>query len=289
MLKVSADYTESFKLFEDLVAKTDNTYVFDEETSVKGELVLLEVIKDMGLNPMKTEEFKKGIMRLFNIEILNMPDLNNNRFIFTPNHVSDFDAIILGLLHPKIRIVSKNDWTNNVKLRQFLDIHYDLYGLDRTSLQSLRVLLTDSINYFNDSDEINKINKINKSEDNKEIEIEIESRHYLIFSQGTISDFNNNSLERISSVAQKISEKTSVPIVNVFVEQVSLYHPTRIVFDEPMKLSPEDDFRKIWLEREKSMQKALLPPARLPKLSHKHANNNKPGDPFFQTILRNIK
>ena len=189
-----------------------------------------------------------------------MPDLDNNRFIFTPNHVSDFDAIVLGLLHPKIRIASKDDWTNNEKLRKFLDIHYDLYGFDRKSLQSLHVLLKDSIKYFNDSDE---------------------NKHFLVFSQGTISNFNNNSLERISTFAQKLSNNTDVPIVNMFVEQVSIYHPTRIVFDEPMKLSKKDDFRKIWLEREKIMQDKLIPPARLPNLSHKHANNNKPGDPFF--------
>lgn len=260
--------TESFKAFEKLVAGTDNTYAFNDETSVKGLGVLLEVIKDIGLDPMKTEDLRKGIMILFGIEIINMPDLENNRFIFTPNHVSDLDAIILGLLHPKIRIVAKNDWTNNQKLRPFLDIHYDLYGLDRMSLQSLRGLMTDAINYFNKSDE---------------------NRHYLVFSQGTISDFNNNGLERISPIAQKISDKTGVPIVNMFVEQPSLYHPTRIVFDEPVKLSRKDDFRKIWLERETAMQKALVPPARLPKLSHKHANNNKPGDPFFDKTGKDNK
>lgn len=252
--------TENFKIFENLIFNTDSTYVFNEETSVKGIGVLFEIIKDMGLDPMKTDDLKKGILSLFNIEILNMPDLENSRFIFTPNHVSDLDAIILGLLHPKIRIVSKSDWTNNEKLRQFLDIHYDLCGLERTSIPSLRYLLTDSINYFNDNEE---------------------NKHYLVFSQGTISDFNHNSLERISPIAQKISDKTNVPIVNIFMEQASLYHPTRIAFDKPMKLSKSDDFRKIWLEREKTMQNTLVPPARLPKLSHKHANNNKPGDPFF--------
>jgi len=251
---------ENFKIFENLIADTDNTYGFNAETSVKGSLILLDIVKDMGLDPMKTEEMKKGVMALFNIEILNMPDLDNNRFIFTPNHVSDFDAIVLGLLHPKIRIVSKNDWIENKRLRQFLDLHYDLYGLNRHSPQSLRNLLTESVKYFNQSDE---------------------NRHFLIFSQSTISDFNNNSPERISLIAEKISNKTNVPIVNMFVEQVSIYEPTRIAFDEPMILSPTDDFREIWLEREKIMQKTLVPPARRPKLSNKHANNNKPGDPFF--------
>jgi len=197
-----------------------------------------------------------------------MPDLDNNRFIFTPNHVSDLDALILGLMHPKIRIVAKTDWTNNEKLKPFLNIHYNLYGLDRMSYQSLRDLFADSIDYFNDNNE---------------------NKHYLIFSQGTISDFNNNSLERISTIAQKISNKTDVSIVNIFVEQVSLYHPIRIVFDNPMKLFPKDDFRQIWLDREKAMQNALIPSARFPTLTYKHANNNKPGDPFFENIQTILK
>jgi|GEM_PF-936495 len=259
--------TENYKKLEYLVAQSGYTYGFDGETSVICSMALLEVIKDMGLNPMNTDEFRRGLISLFNIEIINMPDLDNNRFILTPNHVSDFDAIILGLFHPKIRIVSKNDWTNNEKLKTFLAAHYNLYGLDRMSLQSLRGLLTDAVNYFKDTEE---------------------SRHYLLFSQGTISDFNNNSVERISSVAKKISDMTDVPVVNIFFEQVSLYHPTRIVFDNPMKISPGDDFREVWIEREKAMQKSLNPTARFPKLSEKHANNNKPGDPFFSKFM-NVK
>ena len=252
--------TDNFRRFEDLIVKTGNTYVFNSQTSVEGFGILFEVIKDMGLNPMNTQDLRHGMMFLFDIEVFNMPDLKNNRFIFAPNHVSDLDAVILGLLLPKTRIVSKNDWANNEKLRRFLDIHYDLYGLDRTSLQSLRALLRDSVDYFNESDE---------------------NKHYLVFSQGTISDFNNNGTERISTIAQKLSGKTNIPIVNMFVEQVSLYHPTRVVFDEPIKLTKKDDFREIWLEREKALQKILSPPARRPILSHKHANNNRMGDPFF--------
>lgn len=251
---------ECLAALEAFIVRGGSTYSFDKEASVHGVELLLRVFQSMGLNPMKTEDLKKGFMELFRIEIVNMPDLNRDRYIFTPNHVSDFDALILGLLHPHIRVVAKVEWVDNAKLRQFLDLHYDLVGLDRTSLASLRRLLSESIRYFNDDD------------DNK---------HYLVFGQGTISDFNNNSPERISTIAQRLSEKTGVPIVNLFVEQVSLHHPTRIVFDEPMRLDKAQDFRTIWLEREKAMQDALTPPARRPTLTEKHANNNKPGDPFF--------
>jgi len=252
--------TGNFKRFEDLIAETGNTYVFDSKTSVAGFGILFEIIKDMGLNPIKTDELREGLVKLFNVEISGLPDLDGHRFIFAPNHVSDLDAVLLGLLLPKVRIVSKNDWANNAKLRQFLDIHYDLYGLDRTSLQSLRALLKNAVDYFGNSEE---------------------SKHYLVFSQGTISDFNNNSAERISNIAAKISARTNVPIVNMFIEQVSLYHPTRIVFDTPMVLTKQEDFREVWLQRQRILQQSLSPAARRPTLTHKHANNNKPGDEFF--------
>lgn len=251
---------KSFKQFESFIAETDNTYVFNDNTSVHGVGMLLQLIKDMGLNPMITSELKRAMLTLFHIETVNMPNLESGRYILAPNHVSDLDALILGLLYPRIRVVAKNGWMDNERLRQFLDLHYDLCGLDRSSIHSLRALLKESIRYFNES---------------------CENRHYLVFSQGTISDFNRNSPERISTIAHKISERTGVPILPVFVEQASLGEPTRIVFDEPATLSRKDDFRLFWLEREAAMQDALTPPARRPRLTEKHSNNNKPGDPFF--------
>jgi len=253
--------TENFNIFAAAIAATGGACAFDGEGSVKCVRAMLDVIRDMGLDPNQTTDLKKGLYSLFNIVIVNAPDFDSSRYILSPNHVSDFDALILGLLHPKIRIVSKAEWTENAKLKPFLDLHYDLYGLDRTSLMSLRRLLKDSVSYFNDSDE---------------------NRHFLVFSQGTISDFNNNSPERVSPIAPKLSDKTGVPIVCVFVEQVSLDHPTRIVFDSAMAYASKDDFRAVWLEREATLQNSLSPPARRPLLTFKHTHNNKPGDPFFE-------
>jgi len=250
--------SEKMENFKKLIEDTGETYSFDGETAVKGFGLLFEVIKGFGLNPLVTSELREGLMRLFNIEIINVPDLDNNRFIFTPNHVSDFDAVVLGLIIPKVRIVAKKEWAENEKLRKFMDLHYDLYGLDRSSLQSLHILLKDAVEYFEDKTD----------------------KHFLVFSQGTISDFNNNSLERISTIAHKVSLNADVPVVNIFIEQVSLNHPTRIVFDEPIKLSRKNNFRSIWLERELVLQNSI-DSARRPKLTHKHSNNNKPGDLFF--------
>jgi hypothetical protein len=243
-----------------LVAETGGTFAFSGELAALGFKALFGIVSDMGLDPRNTNELREGVRRLYNVQPENVPNLYNERFILCPNHVSDFDAVVLGLFHPHIRIVAKTDWTNNDKLRGFLELHYDLYGLERGSAKSLRALLQDSIDYFNKDDAI---------------------RHFLVFSQGTISDFNNNSAERISSIARVLSEKTGVPVVNVFTEQVSLDHPTRVVFGKPRVLGKHDDFPNLWLEDERCMQNALEPPARRPTLTKKHANNNKPGDEFF--------
>jgi hypothetical protein len=254
--------TDNFKSFESLVAGTDYTYAFTGDGAAACLKALVNVIAvDFGLNPTEPKGLLEGLTKIFNLEFINTPDFENNRFILAPNHVADFDAIILGLLNRKISIVSKMAWVTSEKLKAYLDPLYDLYGLDRNSLQGLKNLISDNVRYFNDSSD---------------------SRHFLVFGQGTISDFNSNAPERISPVAQKISEKTGVPVINVFIEQVSLTEKTRIVFDKPVTFSRDDDFRTVWLERERAMQNSVSPAARRPKLTYKHSHNNNPDEEFFR-------
>jgi len=242
------------------VKLTDYTYAFTVDTAANAVMGLVEGVKDLGLNPMLTADMKEGVMKLFNVELINMPDLTSGRYIFAPNHVSDFDAVILGLLHRQMRIVAKTDWTEHPKLAAFVALHYDLYGINRASAESLHRVMKDAIDYFKEDEE---------------------NKHFLVFNQGTISDFNNNSPERISRIPQVLSLQTEIPVLFVFIEQPSIEHPTRIVFDEPTMIGKKDDYRAMWLERMAKLQDSLIPAARRPKLTYKHANNNKPGDEFF--------
>ncbi|MCL2229351.1 MAG: 1-acyl-sn-glycerol-3-phosphate acyltransferase [Firmicutes bacterium] len=251
---------ENRKLLEQIIQATDGTYSFNGESALQMFKALFGTIKEMGLDPMKKSDFKTGLYKLFNIELVNMPDLENGRFILAPNHVSDIDALVLGLLHPKILIVIKQEWDENEKLKVFKDMHYHTYGLDRTNVASLRNLMRDSIEYFTS---------------------DTESKHFLVFCQGTISDFNKNSLERISKMPQTIQMNADVPIVPIFIEQVSLTQPTRVVFGKPIKLTRDDNYAQAWLDTLKKLQDGLKPVARKAKLTHKHSNNNKPSDPFF--------
>ncbi|MCL2742109.1 MAG: hypothetical protein FWE70_08440 [Oscillospiraceae bacterium] len=262
--------SESFRMMAELVASTGGTFSFDGETSVIGSEHILRIIQDMGYDPSVTAEYRDGLYGLFNVELVNPPDFDASRFMLVPNHVSDFDALVLGLLHPRVRIVSKKDWTENVRLRAFLDMHYSMYGLDRSSTNSLRGLLVDSDNFFGDP-----------GTGGPGCKGGLDGRHYLIFSQGTISDFNANAPERVSSIASRVSDRNGIPMVCVFLEQVSFDRPTRIVFGEPFTHGKGGGFGEAWLARMRRLQDTLVPPARRPVLTRKHSSNNRPGDEFF--------
>lgn len=236
------------------------TYSFDSSKTVQylGELV--QILTGMGIDITNKDQLKEGFGRLFHIEYINIPDMDNHSCILAPNHVSDFDALILGLVHDNIKIMAKSDWAENEKLMEFLKFGYDLIGVNRESRVSQARALVGLIKHLNCQ----------------------EPRHALIFPQGTISDVNKNSVERVQPGIFVLSGKSTTPIVPVFVEQPNFNFPTRIVFGDPMDIpGPKEDCRALWIEKIISLQNSLTPPARMPVLTQKHANNNKPGDLFF--------
>ncbi len=236
------------------------TYSFDSAGAVQYLKELTKILTDMGVDIADKKQLKEGFEKLFNIEYHNIPNLDNRNCILAPNHISDFDALILGLMHSKIKIMAKNEWVENAELMKFMSF-YDLVGIDRESKMSqARALL----------------------ELTKHLGVSPQGRHALIFPQGTISDINKNSIERVHSGAFTLSNRSDTPVLPVYIEQPNFQYPTRIVFGEPMDI-PErrQDCRKLWREKIISLQNSLTPPARKPALTEKHANNNNPGDPFF--------
>lgn len=244
-----------------LTNNTWQTYSFDSKKIEQHLDELVKILMDTGVDFTDRKQLKGGFEKLFHIEYCNMPDLTVRNYILASNHVSDFDALILGLLHENIRIVSKNDWVENDALSKFLSLHYDLIGIDRESKINQARALVGLIKY---------------------LALPGETRHVLIFPQGTISDINNNSVERVQEGVFALSCKSQTPILPIFVEQANFEFPTRIVFGEPMEIPERNqDFRKLWREQIIALQNSAIPPARRPVLTEKHANNNKPGDPFF--------
>lgn len=225
------------------------------------------------LDPYITKEWKKGIFQLFGIKIINMPDLDCENYILLSNHVSDFDGIILGLLHPNIKIIAKTGWTNNNELMDFLKIHYNFAGIYRDF-------------------EIEKLAGEEKKEAKiHNIKVNIEaykylketgrSQHLLIFPQGTISDINKNGKERINPSFARIAASTNKKAVNIFLEYPFFGGPTRIAGSQPYEIKEYgSDRRQAWIDSVISVQNKLEN-VRSPVLSEKHSKNNNPGELYF--------
>lgn len=241
--------------------RENQTYSFDSATIAQTLKELVEILTGMGVDITNREQLKHGFDKMFSIEYINMPNLEERSYILAPNHISDFDALLMGLIHTNIKIISKNDWVENQALMSFLSLHYQLIGIDRTSKSSQARALVELI---------------------KHLSVPQKVGHGLIFPQGTISNINNNSIERVQSGVFTLSNKSGAPVLPVYIEQPNFHSPTRIVFGQPMPIpEKKQDCREEWKESIIALQNSLLPPARTPALTEKHANNNKPGDPFF--------
>lgn len=238
----------------------DNSLSFSGEDAAKYLDVFLQKLLDLGVDINNKEAFKKGVFELFHVELHNMPDLDRKDYIIASNHVSDFDAIILGLLHDNIRILSKKEWVDNEKLMSFVSKYYDLIGVNRKSSGDMTKALINLTKYLKN---------------------DTSPKHVLIFPQGTISDINNNSIDRIYSGIFSLSYLTQKPILPIFLEQPSMTDRTRIVFGNEILIGDKEDHRNEWMVELKLLQKTLNPLPRTPILSDKHLNNNKIGDPFF--------
>ncbi|MDL2220108.1 1-acyl-sn-glycerol-3-phosphate acyltransferase [Eubacteriales bacterium OttesenSCG-928-N14] len=241
-------------------SKTVAQYSFDGDQL---ELLLgepLAKLAQLGVDLTDRQQLKGGIEHLVQLQYTNLPDFDANSYILAPNHISNFDALILGLLHADMKIVSKAEWVQSRELMRFLGQHYDLIGIDRSSKINQARALVGLVKYLNAA---------------------TTARHVLIFPQGTISDINKNSLERVQSGVFYLSEKTGVPILPIFLEQPSFDGPTRVVFGQPMHIAAGEDGRKRWRDAVIALQDGLDPPARAPMLNERHTNNNQPGDPFF--------
>ena len=229
---------------------------------------LFGYFKETGLNPYITEEWKKGLFKLFNIQVLNLPDLNEKNYILLSNHISDFDGLILGLLHPNIKIIAKIGWAANTELMDFLGLHYNIVGIYRD---------------FEITEPSHKEHNIKiNAECYKHLKDTGEPHHLLIFPQGTISDINKNSRERINPSFARIAIATRANVINIFSEYPGADgNNTRIIGGSPYNITDRSlDYSKIWLDDVIRIQNQLEN-IREPVLGEKHSRNNNPDEPFF--------
>ena len=254
-------------------SNNDMPFSFSGAEAVAFKQRLFEHLLSSGLDPDVTADWKAGIYSLFGVQTINLPDFEAHSYILSSNHISDFDAVILGLLHPRIRIIAKIGWASNRQLMDFLEKHYDIVGIYRDS--EIEQLSPEDKKAARDHNYRVTIEALKYLKDGDK------ARHLLIFPQGTISDINANTDARINPGFSKIAYAAKAELVNVFIEYPGTPGPTRVICGTPYAVTGRnDDLRRSWLDGVIALQNSL-DNLRAPVLSEKHLRNNSPDEPFF--------
>jgi hypothetical protein len=178
-----------------------------------------------------------------------MEDYEHGKYIFVPNHVSEFDGVLFGTIVPNMLVVAKSDWVSNPHLNAFIEKLFSIVGLIRKDNLSGMNVLKKCMAHLNNA----------------------QDGAVTIFVQQTIADIDITTPEDIASGACLIAKKTSAQIIPVYIEQVSTEHPTRIVFGAPIDCADNKDFGAAWLKSELALRDSITSPAaRTPILSEKH-------------------
>lgn len=211
--------------------------------------LICKMVAKLGLNPTSRADFLEGVSQIFRFEFVNMEDYTHGKYIFVPNHVSEFDGILFGTILPNMLVVAKSDWVSNPYLNGFIEKLFSIVGIVRKDNLSGMNALKKCINHLN----------------------EAQDSAVTIFVQQTIADIDMTTPEDIASGAYLIAGKTSAQIIPVYLEQVSTEHPTRIVFGDPIICADKNEFGEAWLKSELALRDSIAAPAaRPPILCEKH-------------------
>ena len=210
---------------------------------------LNRIMRRQGLDPETREGFFEGVCRIFNIELINRGNYEQGKYVFAPNHISEFDGLIFGTLIPNTMVVAKTDWGENPHLNEFLGKLFQMTCVKRKDTASGMHVMKSCIDHLKNS----------------------ENGAVTIFVQQTIADIDITTPEDIAIGVFHIAQKTSAQIIPVFCEQASPEALTRVVFGAPLVCDDKDRFGKAWLDAEIALRDSLNDPAaRAPKLCEKH-------------------
>ncbi len=59
--------------------------------------LICKMVAALGLNPGNRADFLEGACQIFNFQFINMDNYEHGRYVFVPNHVSEFDGVLFGL------------------------------------------------------------------------------------------------------------------------------------------------------------------------------------------------
>ncbi|MBQ2923843.1 MAG: 1-acyl-sn-glycerol-3-phosphate acyltransferase [Tyzzerella sp.] len=207
------------------------------------------MVRKLGLNPECRSDFFEGVCQIFNLQFVNMENYEHGKYVFVPNHVSEFDGVLFGIIIPHMLVVAKSDWVSNPRLNGFVEKFFSIVGVRRKDKSSGMDVIRRCIDH------------LDKSNDSA----------VTIFVQQTIADIEITTPEDVASGAYFIAKKTSAHIIPVYCEQVSTENPTRIVFGRPLICTDKNDFGTAWLRSELALRDSITTPtARPPMLCEKH-------------------
>lgn len=153
---------------------------------------------------------------LFRIKEYNKIAVENETYIYCPNHISNFDGGIFFGAIKNVRIMATSEYFES-KIYGAILKRLNVVSVKRDKSNGSEII--GAIEYFKD----------------KSVE-----KPFLIFPQGVVSDINNNALSRIKPGAFVIAAFSGTPIVPVYNEQARIFRVSRIVYGNPTIINKED-------------------------------------------------
>jgi hypothetical protein len=235
--------------FNDLIREYGGVDSYSTTQAVAIIEQIFAMTRELGLDPEKREDFFEGLCQIFHIQFINKKDYTHGKYLFVPNHISEFDGLIFGTIVPNVLVVAKSDWVSDPDLNRFIDKLFAITGVVRKDNSSGMKVLRQCIEHVSGA----------------------QDGAVTIFVQQTIADLDITTPEDIAIGAFHIAKKAGAQIIPVYSEQASTEAPTRIVFGDPILCEDKNDFGSLWLKSELEMRDAITDPAaREPKLCEKH-------------------
>ncbi|HEX3038376.1 MAG TPA: hypothetical protein VHO94_05205 [Oscillospiraceae bacterium] len=208
---------------------------------------ILNIVNNPGNLRNRIIEIKKTLLKTYNFKAYNLPeDFTTTSYIIATNHLTDSDAPLImsyyyELMHsvidkyPELFVFAKEDCFNGVSIpKELLPIleMERVFAVDRKSTAGSMAAIRAAEKWFAEGEK---------------------TKHYLIFSQGTIYDINKDKAEDIERGAFWLARLLNIPVLPAFIEQAVEGESNRLIFGKPISIPKRcrdfDEYKQLWLER----------------------------------------
>jgi len=220
---------------------------------------------------------KRTLLEAYHFRAYHLPDdFTTTSYVIAANHLTDSDAPLImsyyyELMHPctdtypELFVFAKENCFNGVSIPKELVPILEMekvFAVDRKSLSGSLEAIRAAKKWF-------------AKDDN--------TKHFLIFSQGTIYDINKDSIDDIEKGAFWLAQLLGIPVLPAFIEQAVEGAENRLVFGPPIDIPKDcrnfDEHKQLWLERVIDAQNKLVTltgiPARDVMLDEQHKVRKK--------------